>query len=158
MRVLAISGSGQGAGKTTLARTLSPTVWSIADGIRHELSKIYPKIQWENRTQAYKDGTKVPGTNRSVRQMLIDHGQQACIDNPTYWVSEMTTKLLELNRMWTAGAVVAIDDVRKLCELEHLRAKFPDVVHFHVNGEPCVDEPMYDNIELADIADYVVEW
>ena len=161
MRLLLISGSGNGAGKSTLARTLSREVWSLAGGIRDELGELYPGYNWRNTTQAYKDSTVVDGYGSgklTVRQVMIDYGQGRCTDRPTYWVDKLADrlKLGQYAFSMTGTYAVAVDDCRKLVEIERLRTEFPQSTHIHLVWSGAVHEPQYENDQLEAVADYVV--
>lgn len=157
MVIFAISGSGIGAGKTTLAKKFGHPVWSLAGGLRYELSRIYPNYDWENRTQEYKDKTIVKEAGKkTVRQVLIEHGQHVCATNPEHYVSILTERL---KGGLSPQPIVAIDDVRKVLEIEFLRSKFPnknEFTHLHIQWAGAIHEPEFENEQLAKIADYVI--
>lgn len=151
-----ISGNGQGSGKTTLARKLvgEASVWSIASELRRDLRRLYPSYDWENKTQEYKDNTSIIEQNgATVRQVMIDFGQAHCRDDPNYWVKKLVARLASV----PALSVVAVDDLRKSCELEYFKTFFPQNVHFHVRHESAIGEPMYDGAALEAVADYVCD-
>ena len=151
MLVYLISGDGAGAGKTTLAKRLvgDYAVYSLAGELRRYLKKQYPNIDWENKTQDYKDKVEVsPGL--TVRQKLIEEGQKYSRDNPIYWAEKLVERLgREFN------SIIAIDDLRKQQELEYLRFCFPTSYHFHVAWPGAVAEPIFDNEYLKTVCDYV---
>lgn len=157
MVIFAISGSGIGAGKTTLAKKLANPVWSLAGGLRQELSMLYPNYNWENRTQDYKDNTRVKEReNKTVRQVMVEHGQLKCETNPLYWVERLCDRIDPLGAP-LAPKVIAIDDIRKLSEINYIKQKYPgQVVHFHVDFEGAIYEPEFENEKLAEIADYIL--
>lgn len=160
MRIIAISGDGIGAGKTTLAKKLSSDVWSIASSLRGEVRQKYPGYDWYCKDQAYKDGTYVHefGKNKTVRDVLIEYGQQRCIESPAYWVDVLIEKLKATNQIASMG-LLAIDDLRKLVELERLRAAFPgQIIHMHVHNPHAISEPQYDNVVLGELSDYLMQW
>lgn len=152
MRIFAISGDGIGAGKSTLAAKLSARVWSFATEMREELQRQFPKYDWFNRTQEYKDGTTVTELGKTVRQVLIEYGQQKCASDALYWA-----RLLADRIALSAPNLVAIDDLRKMCEIHHLRERFgEDVTHIHVVHAFSKPEPEFENDLLADAADYII--
>lgn len=160
MKILAISGSGIGAGKTTLAKKLSKDVWSLAGAMRAELERIYPGYSWFNKDQAYKSDTIIKEYKRgqsSMRQVLIEHGQDRCIESPTYWVETLSSKILSMDQVACGITTVAIDDIRKVSEIKYLRRKFGDVTHIHIDYYGSVKEAEFENDELLEIADYVVQ-
>ncbi|MBX9702806.1 MAG: hypothetical protein K2X39_01505 [Silvanigrellaceae bacterium] len=60
MKIIFISGDGHGAGKTYLARSLvngEHQIFSIANLIRGELVKEYPKYDWYNKNPEFKENT-----------------------------------------------------------------------------------------------------
>lgn len=160
MKILAISGSGIGAGKTTLAKSLSKDVWSLAGAMRAELQLIYPGYNWFNKDQAYKAETVIREYKRgssSMRQVLIEHGQDRCVESPTYWVATLSDKILGLDQVVSGITTIAIDDIRKVSEIEYLRRKFADVVHIHIDYYGSVKESEFENDALLEMADYVVQ-
>lgn len=163
MTIYLISGNGQGSGKTTLARRLvgDKAVWSIASALRKELATLFPEYDWENRVQHYKDNTLVPEYRPvrsapfktfSLRDVMIAHGEAKCLGDPTYYAKKLVAKLV----MQPGLSVIAIDDVRKTCEIETLKAAFPNTYHFHVKFSGAIAEPMCDGDALEACADYVV--
>lgn len=161
MTIFLISGNGQGAGKTTLAKRLAGdrAVYSIAGILRQELKRLYPDYDWDNRTQAYKDNTLVteyrakdPFKVLSLRQVMVEYGQQKCVGDPTHWVKKLVAHLA----IQPALSVIAIDDVRKTCELEVLKRAFPNTYHFHVKWIGAIAEPIYEADALEAMADYVM--
>lgn len=157
MVIFAISGDGIGAGKTTLARKLANPVWSLAGGLRYELANKYPNYNWEDRSQQYKDHTKVTeNANKTVRQTMVEYGQFRCEENPLYWVERLCDRIHN-NAAPLTQEVIAIDDVRKVTEIEHIRGRFPgQVIHFHVVFAGAQHEPEFQNDELREIADYII--
>lgn len=157
MVVIAISGSGIGAGKTTFAKKFGHPVWSLAGGLRYELSRIYPNYDWENRTQEYKDKTIVKEAGKkTIRQVLVEHGQHVCATNPDHYVSILAERL---KGGLAPQPIVAIDDVRKVLEVNFLRSKFPktnEFMHIHIHWDKAIYEPEFENEELAKIADYII--
>jgi hypothetical protein len=156
MVIFAISASGIGAGKTTLAKKLGNPVWSLAGGLRQELSLLYPKYNWENRDQSYKDTTIVKECGkRTIREVMVMHGQMRCESNPLYWVERLCDRLKDSPAL---GSVVAIDDVRKVNEIQHIKFRFPgQVVHLHVDYDLATKEPEFQNEELKAMADYIIK-
>lgn len=159
MKILAISGSGIGAGKTTLAKKLSKDVWSLAGAMRAELERVYPGYSWFNRDQEYKATTIIREYRRgnlSMRGVLLEYGQEKCEETPTYWVEALSSKILSLDSVCSGITTIAVDDVRKMSEIAHLRKCFADVTHIHIDYSAAVYESEFENEELREVADYVV--
>lgn len=164
MTIYLISGNGQGAGKTTLAnRLVGPAAtYAIADVMRKELAKLYSDYDWFNRVQDYKDNTRVteylplsrstPFKTFSLRQVMQDYGEEKCKGDSTFWAKKLVARLVTEPGL----SVIAIDDVRKVGELETLKQAFPNTYHFHVKFPGAVAEPQYDGDALEAMADYVV--
>jgi hypothetical protein len=153
--IVLVSGDGIGAGKTTFAHRLKGTQLSLAGALRDELQATYPAYDWHRRDQEYKDNTLVPewGPGATVRQAMLEYGQQQCKDRPWYW-ARRTANLILAGR----EGIYIIDDVRKGIELKEFRLAFANVVHYHVHNWEARHEPAFDNAELAALADYVVSW
>ncbi len=161
MKLILVSGDGAGAGKTYAARLFGQSVWTLADGIRGELQARYPGYNWYNRTQEYKNGTIVKEWERgisTVRGVLLQYGQIKCADDPKYWVKRLCESLKQSEAAVQGITTVAVDDVRKVCELEHFRQNFRDVVHVHVECKTAQHEPEFDAEKLKELADYIVRW
>lgn len=158
MRIIAISGDGIGAGKSTLAKTLTADVFSLAANMRKELKEKYPEYDWFNKSQDYKENTRVKELgNRTVREVLVWYGQDRCSTiDPAYWVYRLGVQLAKVAE-YGACHLAAIDDVRKTVELHVLRIMFPGAVtHIHISYAGAKAEPQYENTELAAIADYTI--
>lgn len=163
MRVIAISGDGAGAGKTYAAKAFTTSngqaVWTMADGIRAELKHEYPTYDWFNRSQTYKNGVVVPEyrPGATVRTVLLEWGQTRCVGDPCYWVRDMVDRLKDHGKL-LGTHTIAVDDVRKICELDYLRASFRDVLHLHVENPDAIYEPEFEAEDLKKRADYVIRW
>ena len=160
-RIIAISGNGTGAGKTTFANKVGDQVFSIAGSLRGELSRVYPRYDWYRKDQDYKDTTLVHewGPKATVRSVLTEYGQIKCQGNPEYWVKKLIEHLKEVERIADCTNTIAIDDVRKVCELDALRNVFGErVQHIHVVGKGAKEEKLFDNDELHALCDYEVMW
>ena len=166
IQLIAISGDGIGAGKSTFASKIGDTVFSLAGALRGELARKHPNYDWFNKSQAYKDKTHVPEyrgleTNQlyTVRHALIEYGQIKCEDDPQYWAKVLAEKIAKEENIVTGNVKIAIDDVRKVCEIELLKERFGSkVLHFHMTTSTAIHEPHFDNLRLAAMADYVVRW
>jgi len=159
LQIFTLSGDGSGAGKSTLARKISGEVLSIASPLRQELCRIHPGYAWWDKTQAYKDNTIVEGTGKTVRQMLVEHSAARCAGDPLYWARQLSRYLEGLSCIVSSHSRYAIDDLRKVCEIEHFRDRFGDkVTHIHVLSATATPEPHFDNDKLRDAADYVISW
>lgn len=164
MVIYLISGDGQRAGKSHLASFLAgdSNVWSIASGMRHELSREFPKYRWFDKTQAYKDHQLVPEYKRgyTIRDVLLEYGQEKSKHDATYWISRLVARF-DQGQYGCMGSVIAIDDIRNMPELNYVKMKWQskyDVKHIHVANLDAIKEPIFDNAELSQIADYVVRW
>ena len=162
VRIIAISGDGSAAGKTFAASVFAQATFSIASGIRCELQRLYPGYQWSNREQSYKNTTLVKeygGGRHTVRGVLLEYGQSKCRTDPCHWVSLLGDQIAHSLQIASGIRTLAIDDIRKTCELDHLRQRFPDLlVHLHVASPTAVHEPEFDAETLKAKADYVVAW
>lgn len=156
--IIAISGSGRGSGKTTLAEKVADEVWSIAGLLRKDLKVRYPDYDWYNKSQKYKDTTVVKETGKTIRTMLFEEGQKHSSEDPAYWVRLLIGDLNARMRIADGPKNVAIDDVRKVEELQALRDAFPLVIHMHVVSPGAIEEPEFDNAELNSRSDYVCQW
>lgn len=161
MRIIAISGDGQGAGKTFLSTKLAPeeTRLSLATYLRLDLAEQYPKYDWYNKTQAYKDNTLVHETGKTVREMLMTYGASKRAIDYDYWVNYLLDGIYFIynNTPERNKLVITIDDIRFLNEIEKLRSSFgTSVTHIHVISSKAKSEP-YDNDTLRDLADYIIQ-
>lgn len=151
--LIVISGDGSGAGKTTLARRLSPVIHSFAAELRLELAKSMPTYDWYAKDQAYKDGhTVAEYDGLTVRQVMVKFGQSRCVGDEAYWARRLLASLAH-----EPFPTVAVDDLRKTCELDALRSVYGGrLTHFHVQFPGAVHEPQYENHLLAARADYLI--
>ncbi len=159
--IYAVSGSGNRAGKTTFAKSLSPHVFSLANALRDDLKSQYPQYDWFNKDGRYKDITMIEELNMTMREVMVKYGQEKCAQNPMYWADKLCQQIQ--NKLgWVADTYVTtatIDDIRKLGELDLLRAHFAgNVVHYHVESPQAIAEPHFENDQLRAIADYVISW
>ncbi len=141
-----------------MAERTADEVWSIAGLLRKDLCREYPYYDWYNKTQAYKDGTIVAETGKTVRQMLFEEGQKHSSADPAYWVRLLIADLNERLRIADGPKNVAIDDVRKVEELAAIRDAFPNVIHVHVISPGAIEEPEFDNGALEALCEYTVRW
>lgn len=159
MKLILVSGDGIGAGKTTLASRLADQTWSLAGALREELTWLYPDYNWWDRTQVYKAETKVRECGgKTVRDVLIEHGQAQCAKDPLHYVRKLADKLAGGARLADGVRRIAVDDLRKVIELEYLREKFPDLLHYHVVNAAAGQEQHFQNDDLRARADYQIEW
>ena len=163
MKIFLFSGSGNGSGKSSAARLLTQDVWSLANAIRSDMQKRYPGYNWFNKSSDYKNATIIPeygNGKKTMRQVMVEVGQQPCLTNPTYWVDKLIDQLRGLNNI-AGNGTVGIDDIRKVCELKAIRSAFPGAVtHFHVDNltGTATIEPEFENEQLALLADYRLTW
>lgn len=158
MRIIFISGDGHGAGKTYLAKKLASNVnqiFSIANTIRQELSKEFPRYDWYNKTPRYKDYTTVIETKKTVHQMLDEKGNQRKSKNNIYWAKELVD-ILKYNKEKLNLDLAVIDDIRFVDEYEFIKRYFQQdqITHFHIVNPHAKPEPLYENDKLKTLADY----
>lgn len=160
MSILAISGDGIGAGKSTAAKALSRgNVWSLAGALREEMQRDFPGYDWFNKGQDYKENTKVRELGVNVRTALIDRGQIRCNEDPAYWVRKLCDKVEATDKLAGAPLIIAIDDVRKVLEINYLRDRFgKSITHIHMINRDAIYEPQFENAALAEMADYHMGW
>ena len=92
MKLIMISGDGQGAGKTFLARKLTDNqtqIFSIVNIIRQELQKKYSQYDWFNKEPEYKRLTMVEKTGKSILQHLDELGRGKKKEDPLHWSKKM---------------------------------------------------------------------
>lgn len=158
-RIICCSGNGSGAGKTTYAKRTTDQVYSIASALRADLQKKYPNYDWYRTDQDYKDTTTVHELGMTVRKALTIYGQAAAADDPTIWVDKLIDHLKEAQKVVDGVLTLGVDDIRKMCELDAIKNAFPGkVVHVHILGVGAKEEPEFENQELMEIADYLIEW
>lgn len=159
MKLILISGNGAGAGKTWAAEMFADETYSLASQIRSDLHRIYPAYDWFNKTQDYKTQTLVPEwQNKTIRQVLFEYGQQKCQEDPLIWARKLVEGLRKVEHIADGKKRFAVDDTRKLCELDYLKSHFPGAFHIHVDTKVCIHEPAFEARELMERADYVVQW
>lgn len=157
MTIILVSGSGIGAGKSTLAGLLSGgNVLSLADGIRFELMYEFPGYPWLSKEQKSKT-VVVAETGKTIREMLIQRGQERKKSYQDYWTQSL---LHQIDSNYAPGylkEVIAIDDIRMVHEVEYLREAFGTrVVHIHVDYPGATSEEIFENDKLQNLADYII--
>lgn len=160
MKLIMISGDGQGAGKTFLARKLTDNqsqIFSIVNIIRRDLQKNYPQYDWFNKEPEYKRLTKVAGTGKSILQHLDELGRGKKTDDALYWSKKMI-EILKYARDHEQHDTVVIDDLRFVDEYEHIKTSLQseNIMHIHVANNKAKPEPHYENEKLRLLADYVI--
>ena len=152
MAIIVVSGNGIGAGKSHFARRLDTSyVLSLAAPIRDDLADRYPAYPWYS-TKQYDKALVCRETNLTLRQMMVDYGQAKCKEDPCYFPKRLVDKVMALPH-----CNIAVDDLRKMCELVYFREVFGDcLLHFHIVYPNAIPEPLYDADELMVAADYVV--
>ncbi len=158
MRIIFISGDGHGAGKTYLAKKIASDahqIFSIANMIRQELAKEYPKYDWYNKTPRYKEYTIVKETEKTIHQMLDEKGNQRKSKNKLYWAKDLV-ELLKYNKEKLNLDIAVIDDIRFVDEYEFIKRYFQQdkITHIHIINPHAKAEPLYENEKLKDLADY----
>lgn len=157
-RLILLSSDGIGSGKTTLARSLSSTVVSLAGAMRRELAELYPSVDWNNLTQEYKATPLAKLGGQTPRDLLISHGQaQKAVHGLYYWCKK-TEEVIDFISFQTP--TIVIDDVRMVFELDYFKySKFGSITtHIHVVNPNAVKEPQFENEQLAKLADYSITW
>lgn len=149
MKIILISANGIGAGKTTLASLFNAPVLSLADGIRNELSKIYPHHHSFIMSRKQVDKDIILPSGKSVRSELIQLGESRRQSDPSYWSRLASKDIAKMN-----SDTVVIDDIRIMPELSWFQLHYANVTHFHLKYKDALDEG-YDDLEKY--ADYVVE-
>jgi len=164
MKLIVFSGSGRGAGKSSAAKKFANLTMSIAETMRKDLQERYPNYDWYNKKQDYKDTTIITEYrtgDRTLRDVMIEYGQERCQITPTYWIDRTIARLVKVqSSMGVDTLIMAIDDCRKMCEIEALRKAFPNLIHVHLDtpAEYAILEPEFENEQLAAIADYRMTW
>ncbi|WP_186648902.1 hypothetical protein [Fluviispira vulneris] len=158
MRIIFISGDGHGAGKTYLAKRIASgkeQIYSIANMIRKELSLVYPKYDWYNKTPRFKDTTIVKETGKTIHQMLDELGKEKKSLSNIYWAKQIV-ELITYSRDSENLDIAIIDDIRLIDEYLYIKSQFQKehITHFHVINANAKPEPMYQNKELREQADY----
>tara|TARA_R110000868_G_scaffold375983_3_gene640693 strand:- start:2210 stop:2704 length:495 start_codon:yes stop_codon:yes gene_type:complete len=162
MKIILFSGTGNNSGKSTAAKLLTQDVWSLAGAIRQELTQKYPAYNWYNKNPDYKEKTIIEewkDGKYNMRKVLVEYGQIPCKTNPTYWADKLVSYLTNRHFIADGVGIIGVDDVRKLCEVETVRAAFPHTTtHIHLLSDQANLEPEFENEELAKIADYKLIW
>lgn len=161
MKIIFISGDGHGAGKTYLARKFtngSHQIFSIANTIRFEISQIYKKYDWYNKSPHFKDHTIVKETGKTIREMLDSFGREKKAQKKLYWAIALANSLIYAKENDKLDTVV-IDDLRFVDEMRYIKDRFSNdsSCHFHVINPHAAPEPHYENDRLKKLADYYVE-
>jgi hypothetical protein len=83
--------------------------------------------------------------------MMVERGQDKCVNDKAYWPRRLYNTV-----DWGAmHRTVAIDDVRKIVEVQYFKEMFGSrCLHLHIQWPEADVEPLYDN--LSEIADYIV--
>jgi len=162
-RIIMISGDGTGAGKTSLAENLSPCVMSIADELRKECERKHShNVPWRAKEQHVKDAARPELGGKSIRDILIAHGQEQCkVNGDDYWIKKLCNAInIKLFREECKPRIIAIDDLRKVVERDTFYKRFPSEVltHIHITQLGAEPEPQYENTELLALADYTITW
>lgn len=160
MKIIFISGDGQGAGRTYLARKLandSNQIFSIASTIRFEISKLFKKYDWYNKSPEYKQNTIVKETNRTIGEMLDLYGRDKKSKNTLYWAIALANDLQYAKEHYKIDLAI-IDDLRFVDEMNYIKSRFSHdkTCHFHVVNPHCTPEPHYENDILKKMADYLI--
>lgn len=160
MKIVLISGDGQGAGKTFLALKMTDNksqIFSIVNIIRSQLQKIYPEYDWYNKDPEYKSKTIVRKTKKSILEHLDEQGRGQKQKDPLIWARQMVD-ILNYAHDHEKHDTVVIDDLRFLDEYNFIKKSMQSehIVHFHVCYEKAKPEPLYENEKLKLIADYLV--
>jgi predicted ATPase len=162
-KVFLISANGSGAGKTTLANILADVVVSHADIARRDLSRLYPEEFTEKIvSKKQEDKAFILPDGRTVRQALV-HYCEAIVrpKDDVYFAREVVKSLADLHCK-SAPLTVAIDDVRRVQDMqkikEYLKKEGLRCVHYHVISHAAELESAYDNIKLRECADLIYRY
>ncbi|NBW81842.1 hypothetical protein EBR21_08815 [bacterium] len=160
MKLILISGDGQGAGRTFLANKMTDNksqIFSIVNIIRRQLEQKYPKYDWYNKSAEYKLKTVVSNTNKTIIQHLDELGRGMKKNDPLIWAKKMV-EILEYARDHEKHDTVVLDDIRFVDEYEFIKDKLhkENILHFHVCWDKAKPEPNYENEKLKLLADYLV--
>lgn len=160
MKLILISGDGQGAGKTFLARKMTDNqqqIFSIVNVIRAQLQKKYPQYDWFNKEPEYKSKTLVANTGKTILQHLDELGRGLKQKDPLIWAKKIE-EILIYSRDHEKHETVVIDDIRFVDEYQYIKTSLhsENIVHFHVAHEKAKPEPAYENDKLRLLADYIV--
>lgn len=154
MRIILVSATGNGGGKTTLAHKFTETVISLADEIRKELSTFHPTVNFFDKSQEGK--LKIVENGMTMRDLLIKHGQYMRTIDKNHWVN-LAIKYVKNIVDNHLNATIAIDDIRYTNELQRFREEFGSfVTHIHIIENSATPEPQYENDKLELMADYSI--
>ncbi|MBM3381175.1 MAG: hypothetical protein FJY29_01910 [Betaproteobacteria bacterium] len=160
MKLIMISGDGQGAGRTFLARKMTDNqsqIFSIVNLIRSHLQRKYPQYDWFNKEPEYKSKTLVGSTKKTILQHLDEMGRGEKQKDPLIWAKQLVDILIYA-RDNEGHQTVVLDDIRFVDEYEYIKNRLhtENIVHFHVAFEKAKPEPLYENEKLRLLADYIV--
>lgn len=165
MKIIIISSNGIGAGKTTLANQLSPTVLSLADALRAELNQLDPDLPWYDRSQEAKDmlipeDSPVATYGLTLRDVMVTYGQHKCALDRAYWVNRFCIMSDDYVQDWDIDCI-AVDDIRKVIEVETIRSYYSGhkdvfLTHLHIHYPYAVAEPHFENDQLGRMANYTI--
>lgn len=160
MKLIMISGDGQGAGKTFLARKMTDNqkqIFSIVNIIRSQLQRKYPQYDWYNKEPHYKTKTIVANTGKSILEHLDEFGRGLKQKEPLIWAKKLE-EILIYARDHEKHETVVLDDIRFVDEYDYIKRALnsENILHFHVSFEKAKPEPLYENEKLRHLADYVV--
>jgi hypothetical protein len=158
MKIILISANGNGAGKTYLADSFIRGVrFGLAAGVRKELATIWPSFVTRIQSTRQEDKTFILPTGASIRQSLVELGQERCKQDPVYWCKKW---LAGVPKDYAPTMNIVVDDLRKLVELQWFRNTFEDVTHFHLKYSDAVAEKNPDGTDvfddLSEYADYLI--
>lgn len=153
--LILISATADSCGKTTLGSKFNGFSWGLADTIRCELSQEYPDVKFFDKTPEGKRKL-VPGTTMTVRDLLIERGENRRRKNLLHWCGLWESFLPSSLR---DQEILVVDDIRQKYEAQYFKEKFDNVIHFHIH-DPSVTENKFfpDCVSLLkDEADYVIQ-
>jgi adenylosuccinate synthase len=139
-RIVVLSGP-VGAGKTTLGRALETRYGAI-----------YVRTQDLLRDHAEEHGVGLPAERRALQ----GYGDRLDRETGGAWVAEaVSARVAQLGRL---PELLIVDSVRRLSQIDALRAAFPRVDHIHVFAPESALEERYrsrgDSSGLAELASY----
>ncbi|NBO36963.1 hypothetical protein EBU99_00060 [bacterium] len=160
MKLIMISGDGQGAGKTFLARKLTDDqsqIFSIVNLVRAQLQMKYPQYDWYNKAPEYKLQTVVANSKKTIMQHLDELGRGKKKEDPLIWAKQMVD-VLQYARDIDKQHTVVLDDIRFVDEYEYIKKSLSaeNILHLHASYDRAKPEPLYENEKLRQLADYIV--
>ena len=156
--IILISGSGIGAGKTTLAKILRDKhngfILSFAYIAKEHLAAQFKNELFLSPRQEDKN-ILIDGV--SVRQHIINYCVEKKKNDPAFFARNMVQLIHESTSKYTT---IIIDDMRYAVELHAIKKHFDyqGVRHIHVDNFLATPEPETDEKLLRNQADMIYRW